>query len=68
MEEGKFLFIEVFQLINEEGMDRIRVSLFCDPSGVTDLSNDYQWLLITKRETTEHYVPLNENTKEQKNL
>lgn len=31
MGEGKFLSIEVFQLINEEGMDRIRISSFCNP-------------------------------------
>ena len=58
MEEGKFLFIEVFQLINEEGMDRIRVSPFCDPSGITDLSNDYRWLLISPKEKQQNTMCL----------
>lgn len=57
MEEGKFLFIEVFQLINEEGMDRIRVSSFCDSSGVTDFS-DYQWLLISQKEKQQNTMCL----------
>ena len=66
MEEGKFLFIEVFQLINEEGMDKIRVAPFCDPSGVTDFS-DYQWLLISQKEKQQntlcHLMKIQRNKK-----
>lgn len=36
---------------------------FATPGGIIDLGNDHQWLLISqKRETTEHYIPLDENT------
>lgn len=57
MEEGKFLFIEVFQLTKEEGMDKIRASPFCDPSGVTDFS-DCQWLLVSQKEKQQNTMCL----------
>lgn len=64
MGEGKFLFINVVQLTNEEEMKRIRISPFCNPWWN---NRSRQWSSMannfTKRETTKHYVPLDENTK-----
>lgn len=55
---GKFLFIGVLQLINEEEMDRIRISPFATPNGIIDLGNHHQWLLISQKEKQQNIMCL----------
>ena len=41
----KFLFIEVFQLVDEEVLIGLKYHHFATPKEILDLRNNYQWLL-----------------------
>lgn len=51
--EGKFFFIELCWLINEEEMklkNEVSISTFLQLDEIRDLGSDHQWLLMSKKE------------------
>lgn len=56
----KFLFIEVLEIINDEGMIVLDYHYFVTPKEIINLGNDHQWALITQREKHPNIMDVNE--------